>query len=97
MVTCDHTKISPWPIFQIGHFGCDQHHTQNPCFDLTSLTKDAIIDPRKKGGRKMFYYNVKFTNGETLVILSDGDPVDEVPVEFQGDVIDVATICEVSA
>jgi len=44
----------------------------------------------------MFYYNVKFTNGESLVILSDGDPVDEVPVEFQGDVIDVTTLCEVA-
>jgi len=29
--------------------------------------------------------------------MSDGDPVNEVPVEFQGDVIDVTTICEVSA
>ncbi len=45
----------------------------------------------------MFYYEVKFTNGESLVIMSDGDPVNEVPAEFQGDVIDVATICEVSA
>ena len=45
----------------------------------------------------MFYYNVKFTNGESLVIMSDGDPVNEVPVEFQGGVIDVTTICEVSA
>jgi hypothetical protein len=44
----------------------------------------------------MFYYNVKFANGESLVLLTDGDPVDEVPVEFQGDVIDVTTICEVS-
>ena len=44
----------------------------------------------------MFYYNIKFTNGESLVILSDGDPVNEVPVEFQGDVIDVTTICKVS-
>ena len=44
----------------------------------------------------MFYYNVKFTNGESLVIMSDGDPVNEVPVEFQGDVLDVTTICEVS-
>ena len=45
----------------------------------------------------MFYYEVKFTNGQSLVIMSDGDPVDEVPVEFQGDVVDVTTICEVSA
>ena len=44
----------------------------------------------------MFYYEVKFTNGQSVVILTDGDPVDEVPVEFQGDVIDVATICEVN-
>ena len=44
----------------------------------------------------MFYYNVKFANGESLVLLTDGDPVDEVPVEFQGDVIDVTTICEVT-
>ena len=44
----------------------------------------------------MFYYNVKFTNGESLVIMSDGDPVNEVPVEFQGDVIDVTTIGEVA-
>ncbi len=44
----------------------------------------------------MFYYNVKFTNGESLVILTDGDPVNEVPVEFQGDVTNVETICEVS-
>ena len=44
----------------------------------------------------MFYYEVKFANGETTVILSAGDPVDEVPVEFQGDVTNVETICEVS-
>ena len=44
----------------------------------------------------MFYYNIKFTNGESLVILSDGDPLNEVPVEFQGDVLDVTTVCEVS-
>ena len=44
----------------------------------------------------MFYCEVKFTNGQSLVIMSDGDPVNEVPVEFQGDVIDVTTICEVS-
>ena len=44
----------------------------------------------------MFYYNVKFTNGESLVIMSDGDPVNEVPVEFQGDVTDVITLCEVN-
>ena len=44
----------------------------------------------------MFYYNIKFTNGEDLVIMTDGDPVNEIPVEFQGDVTDVATICEVS-
>ena len=44
----------------------------------------------------MFYYELKFTNGETVVILTDGDPVDEVPVEFQGDVVDVTTICEVT-
>jgi hypothetical protein len=43
----------------------------------------------------MFYYEVKFTNGQSVVIMSDGDPVNEVPVEFQGDVIDVTTICEV--
>jgi hypothetical protein len=45
----------------------------------------------------MFYYEVKFTNGETTVILTDGNPVDEIPVEFQGDVTNVDTICEVSA
>ena len=44
----------------------------------------------------MFYYEVKFANGESTVILSAGDPVDEVPVEFQGDVVNVETICEVS-
>ena len=44
----------------------------------------------------MFYYNVKFINGESLVILADGDPVDEIPVEFQGDVINVDTLCEVN-
>ena len=43
----------------------------------------------------MFYYEVKFTNGQSVVVMSDGDPVNEVPVEFQGDVIDVTTICEV--
>ena len=43
----------------------------------------------------MFYYEVKFVNGENLVILADGDPVDEIPVEFQGDVVNVETICEV--
>ena len=44
----------------------------------------------------MFYYEVKFTNGERpAVILADGDPVDEIPVEFQGDVTNVDTICEV--
>jgi hypothetical protein len=55
-----------------------------------------IIKVRKKGSRKMFYYNVKFANGESTVILSAGDPVDEIPVEFQGDVTNVDTICEVS-
>ena len=45
----------------------------------------------------MFYYNVKFTNGESLVIMSAGDPTDEIPVEFQGDITDIQTICEVSA
>jgi hypothetical protein len=54
------------------------------------------LDLERKVGRQMFYYNVKFTNGESLVIMSDGDPVNEVPVEFQSDVIDVTTICEVS-
>ena len=44
----------------------------------------------------MFYYNVKFTNGESLVLLTDGDPVDEIPVEFQGDVTDIVTICKVA-
>jgi hypothetical protein len=44
----------------------------------------------------MFYYEVKFTNGESLVILADGDPVDEIPVEFQGDVINVDTLFEVA-
>ena len=44
----------------------------------------------------MFYYNVKFANGQSIALLTDGDPVDEVPVEFQGDVIDVTTICEVT-
>lgn len=44
----------------------------------------------------MFYYNVKFNNGETLAVLSAGDPTDEVPVEFQGDITDIQTICEVS-
>ena len=44
----------------------------------------------------MFYYNVKFNNGESLVIMSAGDPSDEVPVEFQGDITDIQTICEVS-
>ena len=44
----------------------------------------------------MFYYEVKFTNGESTVILSAGDPVEEIPVEFQGDVTNVQTICEVS-
>ena len=43
----------------------------------------------------MFYYNVKFANGQSVVIMSDGDPVEQVPVEFQGDVVDVTTICEV--
>ena len=54
------------------------------------------LDLERKVGRQMFYYNIKFTNGESLVILSDGDPVNEVPVEFQGDVLDVTTICKVS-
>ena len=44
----------------------------------------------------MFYYNVRFNNGESLVIMSAGDPTDEVPVEFQGDITDIQTICEVS-
>ena len=44
----------------------------------------------------MFYYEVKFANGESTVILSAGDPVDEIPAEFQGDVTNVETICEVS-
>ena len=44
----------------------------------------------------MFYYEVKFANGQSTVVLSAGDPVDEIPVEFQGDVTNVETICEVS-
>ena len=44
----------------------------------------------------MFYYNLKFINGESLVILADGDPVDQIPVEFQGDVVNVETLCEVA-
>ncbi len=44
----------------------------------------------------MFYYNIKFNNGESLVVLADGDPVDEIPVEFQGDVVNVDTLCEVT-
>ena len=44
----------------------------------------------------MFYYNIKFINVENLVILADGDPVEEIPVEFQGDVVNVETICEVA-
>ena len=44
----------------------------------------------------MIYYDVKFANGESTVILSAGDPVDEIAVEFQGDVVNVETICEVS-
>ena len=44
----------------------------------------------------MFYYEVKFANGQSTVVLSAGDPVDEVPVEYQGDVVNVETICEVS-
>ena len=43
----------------------------------------------------MFYYRIKFTNGDDTVVLSAGDPVDEIPVEFQGDVVDVETICHV--
>ena len=54
------------------------------------------LDLERKVGRQMFYYNIKFTNGESLVIMTDGDPVNEVPVEFQGDVLDITTICEVS-
>jgi hypothetical protein len=44
----------------------------------------------------MFYYEVKFANGQSTVVLSAGDPTDEVPVEFQGDITDIRTICEVS-
>ena len=44
----------------------------------------------------MFYYEVKFTNGESLVILADGDPVEDIPVEFQGDIVNVDTLCEVT-
>ena len=44
----------------------------------------------------MFYYEVKFNNGQTVVVSSVGDPTDEVPVEFQGDITDIKTICEVS-
>ena len=43
----------------------------------------------------MFYYEVKFANGESLVILSDGNTVDDIPVEFQGDVVNVDTVCAV--
>jgi len=56
----------------------------------------VYLSHRKKGSRNMFYYEVKFTNGESLVILADGDPVNDIPVEFQGDVVDVSTICEVT-
>ena len=44
----------------------------------------------------MFYYDVKFANGQSTVILSAGDPVDEIPEEFQGDVVNVETVCEVT-
>ena len=44
----------------------------------------------------MFFYDIKFANGESTVVLSAGDPVDEIPAEFQGDVVNVNTICEVS-
>ena len=54
-----------------------------------------ILVIERKVGRKMFYYEVKFANGETTVILSAGDPVEEIPVEFHGDVTNVETICEV--
>ena len=59
--------------------------------------RPLMYNKGKKGEQNMFYYEVKFTNGESLVILADGDPVDEIPVEFQGDVTNVETICEVSA
>lgn len=67
-----------------------------------SVFQFAIVTPPwynkgKKGEQNMFYYEVKFINGESLVILSDGDPIEDIPVEFQGDVTNVDTICEVSA
>ena len=65
------------------------------------VSQFAIVTPLmynkgKKGEQNMFYYEVKFTNGQSTVILADGDPVDQIPVEFQGDVVNVETICEVS-
>ena len=64
------------------------------------VSQFAIVTPLmynkgKKGEQNMFYYRVKFTNGDDTVILSAGDPVDDIPEEFQGDVVDVETICHV--
>ncbi len=44
----------------------------------------------------MFFYDIKFSNGQSTVVLSAGDPVDQIPVQFQGDVVNVNTICEVT-
>ena len=63
-------------------------------FDI--LTKVRYIGNQERKENKVFYYEVKFANGETTVILSAGDPVDEIPVEFQGDVVNVETVCEVA-
>ena len=63
-------------------------------FDI--LTKVRYIGNQERKENKVFYYEVKFANGESLVILADGDPVDQIPVEFQGDVVNVETVCEVA-
>jgi len=68
-------------------------------YDLQLSGGYGTIDPttkHKKGKIKVFYYELKFANGERTVVLSAGDPVDEIPAEFQGDVVNVETICEVS-
>ena len=42
----------------------------------------------------MFYYNIWLANGGILEVISDGDPINEVPVDLRDEVISVTTICE---
>ena len=78
------TAVRPAKVTNVTLSGFD--NTYEICYNGTNNNERG----------KMFYYEVKFANGDSTVILSAGDPTDEVPAEFQGDITDIRTICEVS-